>query len=90
MSKKRATIVIGPPRSGKTLNAKAIAFAYGCDAIVDRVEGKALVRMFQEEGGTHILILTNEPLPIRGRNVTIEAARRKCRKCGVDWIEPHR
>lgn len=84
-------IVIGPQASGKTLNAEAIAKAYGCSTIIDL--GKESLPRKTYGFVTDALILARRKGDIMdkwrvhfsGRLVTIKQA---ATKCGDTWINP--
>jgi MoxR-like ATPase len=82
-------ICVGPPMSGKTLNAKAIAEAYGCQAVYEagsddyamqRATGRILVL-------AHSRPIDRQGRPMPGQVVTVGEARQRC---GSAWIEPNR
>lgn len=82
-------ICVGPPMSGKTLNAKAIAEAFGCRAVYEA--GSDDYAMWRSTG--RILVLSHSrPIdrqghPMPGQVVTVGEAKRRC---GPKWIEPDR
>lgn len=93
-----AVIVIGPPRSGKTLNREAIAKAYGCEKIYDAGEyelktatGRVLVLAQEHPGDPAVETRARSAERLAkvprmpGRVVTIDEAKKAC---GAAWLEP--
>jgi len=81
------TIIIGPPRCGKTLNSEEIAKAYGCSKVLDGCQIRRIDR-------GEILVLSNDhprdPFDRRkkvsGRLLDLEVVKRKL---GNKWVQPH-
>jgi hypothetical protein len=95
-------IVIGPPRSGKTLNRDAIARAYRCTKVYDAVEYELKIAL--KSSTERILVLAQEIPPdptvetrARSQKALAKVPRLPGRvvsieqakqMCGDEWIEP--